>query len=216
MPGRSASDTNALAEGIAKLLLLVDDELGRPQSFDLAQYCLKIRNLGQPESTARKIKPGDSDAVVLGKNRCDEVVSSFGQQCLVRESARRDDASDLAFDRSLAGGWVAHLFTNGHGLAFAHQLGEVAFHCVVWHTCHRDRVASRFSARRERDIEELGGAFRVVVEDLVEVTHTIQHDHIRVLGLNGEVLPHHGSVYGGDFGFHSYCLSRPTGRSAAV
>jgi len=114
MPGRPTSDTNIFAEGIAEPLFFIDDKLGWSQTFDFAQNCLEVRCLGQPESAAGEIEPCDAKPVVCGKDCGNEVISIFSQQGLVRQGAGRNDASDFALDRPLAGGRVADLFTDGY------------------------------------------------------------------------------------------------------
>ena len=154
MPGRPASDTNILAEGIAELLFFIDDKLGWSQTFDFAQNCLEVQYFGQPESAAGEIEPCDAKPVVCGKYRGNQVIPVLSQQGFVRQGTGCNDASDFALDRAFAGGWVAHLFTDCHRLTLTHELGEVAFHGVVGHTGHRNGIAARFSARCQCDIQE--------------------------------------------------------------
>src|SRR5215510_3488598 len=62
------------------------------------------------------------------------------------------------------------------------------------HTRHPDRGARGSAARREREVEQARGLLRVVVEQLVEVTHAIEEQQVRVLGLETQVLLHHRGV----------------------
>jgi glycosyltransferase involved in cell wall biosynthesis len=55
---------------------------------------------------------------------------------------------------------------------------------VEGHAGHRDRLAGRLAALGQGDVEQRGGTPRVVVEQLVEVAHAIEHQPIRVLGLD--------------------------------
>jgi hypothetical protein len=65
---------------------------------------------------------------------------------------------------------------------------------VERHSRHRDRLARRLAARRERDIEQPRGALGVVVEQLVEIAHAIEQQHVGVLRLQAQVLLHHGCM----------------------
>ncbi|SST09789.1 Uncharacterised protein [Acinetobacter baumannii] len=60
--------------------------------------------------------------------------------------------------------------------------------------CHRDRLAAGLAARGQGDVEQLGGLLRVLVEQLVEVAHAIEHQLVGVLMLQFEVLLHHRRV----------------------
>src|SRR3546814_19950663 len=58
------------------------------------------------------------------------------------------------------------------------------------HTGHRDRLAGRTAALGQGDVEQPRRFARVVVEQLVEVAHAEEHQHVRVLRLGGEELLH--------------------------
>ena len=67
---------------------------------------------------------------------------------------------------------------------------------IEWirHAGHRDRRARRLTARGQRDVEESRGALRIVVEQLVEVAHPVEHQLVRMVGLDAQVLLHHRRV----------------------
>src|SRR5690606_39921030 len=46
----------------------------------------------------------------------------------------------------------------------------------------------------KRDIQYASSGFRVVKEQLVKVSHAIEHQLIRVLGFDAQILLHHGGV----------------------
>jgi len=56
---------------------------------------------------------------------------------------------------------------------------------------HADRRARRGAARRQGDVEQACGLFRVVVEQLVKIAHPVKEQDVRVLGLDAKVLLHH-------------------------
>ena len=121
----------------------------------------------------------------------EDVVAAFLEQCLVGDGARRDDAHHLPLHRSLGLAGIAALFANGHGLALADQPCEIGIEGDRGYTRHRDGRAGRGTALGERDVEQLGGAPRVLVEHLVEIAHAIEQEHVRVLRLDAQVLLHH-------------------------
>ena len=56
------------------------------------------------------------------------------------------------------------------------------------------------AARRQRDGQQLGGAFGIVEKQFVKITHAVENQGVRILGLDTEVLPHHRSLFGGGSG----------------
>src|SRR5690606_24328474 len=80
------------------------------------------------------------------------------------------------------------------GLAELDQPREIGLDRLHRHARHRDRRAVRLPALRQRDVDQLRCALRVVVEELVEIAHAIEEQHVRVLGLDRQVLPHHRRV----------------------
>ena len=61
-----------------------------------------------------------------------------------------------------------------------------------------------------------GRALRVVVEQLVEVAHAVEHQHVRVVGLDAEVLAHHRRMHGTDVCAHRVDLPADTSMDAYV
>ena len=62
------------------------------------------------------------------------------------------------------------------------------------HAGHRDWLAARLAAARQRDVDELRGAPRVIVEELVEVAHAVEQQRVGKPRLDGVVLLHDGRV----------------------
>src|SRR5205814_2894605 len=104
---------------------------------------------------------------------------------------RRDDAHHRALHGSLRGGRIGQLLADGDALALAYEPGEVAVHGVKRHAGHGDRLAGRLPARGEGDVEERRSAAGIVVEQLVEIAHAVEEQHVRVLTLDAQVLLHH-------------------------
>src|SRR5262249_3259704 len=74
----------------------------------------------------------------------------------------------------------------------SYELGEVLVDRMVGHARHLDRRASRGAARGEREVEQSRRALGVVVEHLVEISHAVEQQDVRVLRLEAQVLLHHG------------------------
>src|SRR2546430_4378152 len=53
------------------------------------------------------------------------------------------------------------------------------------------RRSSTSPARGEGDVEERRSAAGIVVEQLVEIAHAVEEQHVRVLTLDAQVLLHH-------------------------
>ncbi len=130
--------------------------------------------------------------------RQQQVVALFFQQGGVGDGAGGDDAHDFALDRAFAGGGVADLFADGDGLAHLHQPRQVLLGGVVRHARHLDRLPVGSAALGERDVEQLGCAHCIVMEQLVEIAHAVEQQHVRMLRLDAQVLLHHGSLLGVD------------------
>jgi hypothetical protein len=111
-----------------------------------------------------------------------------GQQLAVGQRAGGDDAHHLALHRPLASADLADLLGHRHRLALPHQLGQVALHRHHRHAGHHHRLAAAGAAHRQRDVEQGVGAPCVVVEQLVEVTHAEEHQQVRVVGLDAQIL----------------------------
>src|SRR5690606_29588474 len=61
---------------------------------------------------------------------------------------------------------------------------------------HGNGIATRLAARGESDVQQLGSLLGVLVEQLVEVAHAVEHQLIRMLALELPVLLHHRGVFG--------------------
>ena len=112
----------------------------------------------------------------------------------VGHRAGRDHAHDLARDRALARRGVADLLADRDRFAELHEPREIGFGGMHGHAGHRDRLAGRLPALRERDVDELGRAARVVVEELVEIAHSVEQQRVRELRFDRVVLLHHRRV----------------------
>ena len=97
---------------------------------------------------------------------------------------------------------IADLLADRDRLALAHGAREVVVERLHRHARHRDRLAAGRAARGQRDVEQARRLARVVEEQLVEVPHPIEQQHVRVLRLDAQVLGHDGGV---GRGFGLFC-----------
>ena len=67
---------------------------------------------------------------------------------------------------------------------------------MVRHAGHRDRGAAGLAARGQRDVEQFGGAFRIVVEQLIKIPHPEQQEGLGKIGLDAKILLHQRRMSG--------------------
>ena len=66
------------------------------------------------------------------------------------------------------------------------------------HTRHRNCIAGRFAARRQRDVDQFGSASGIVIKQLVEITHPVKQQQVGMLRLDVQILAHHRGVFFAD------------------
>ena len=173
--------------------ILGEQELGGLQALDLGVQRIEVGELGDAEAPAREIEPGQADAR-RERHGGEQPRLLVVEQRGVGDGARRDDAHDLARDRALARRGIADLLADRDRFAEPHEPREIGLGRVHGHAGHRDRLAARLAAARQRDVDELRRAARVVVEELVEIAHAIEQQRVREPRLDGVVLLHDGRV----------------------
>jgi hypothetical protein len=87
-----------------------------------------------------------------------------------------------------------NLLAEGDALALADELRQIPLDSVERHAGHRDRLPGRLPAGRQGDIEQRGRTPCVLEEQLVEISHPVEEQDVRVLALDAQVLLHHGRV----------------------
>ncbi len=198
VPGRHARDrAGAGRHGLDRRV--GGEDFGRADPLERrAQFV--GRDFREPQRAAGEVEPGQAHvgehaALVVAQAQREQVdVGLVGEQGGVGQRAGRDHAHHLALDRALRGGGVADLLADRHRFAELHQLRQVLLDRVVRHAGHLDRVAGRRAALREGQVEQARGFFGVVVEQLVEVAHPVEDERVRMIGLDAQVLLHHGRV----------------------
>jgi hypothetical protein len=191
VPRRTLADESRHAR---RQRMLGNEQLGGAQALDLARQRFAALRFEHVEAAARQLQPGEAEALAVAEQRSEQRVAALFEECLVGDRARRHDAHHLALDRPFGLGRIADLLADRDRFAAPHELRQVALDAVERHARHRNRLASRLAARGQRDVEQARGALRIVIEQLVEIPHAVEQQHVRMLRLEAQVLLHHGSV----------------------
>ena len=142
----------------------------------------------EPEGAGGEVDEGDAVVVAVAENS-GEVVVAFGvEDVFFKDGSGGDDAGDFAADDALGLGGIFHLFADGDLDPGADKASEVHFGGVVGDAAHGDALAFG-----EGDVEDLGGAFGVVEEHFVEVTHAEEEEGVvGQFAADSAELLHHG------------------------
>ena len=177
----------------------VDDFTGRHARQPSRQVVAVA--FGQMHQSLRHAQPRQAATGALALVNGQHIGFGFvAQQGAVGQRAGRDHAHHFALDWAFAGGHIADLFTNGDRLAQFDEARQIRFDRMKGHACHDHRLTVGLTALGERDVQQAHGFFGVAVEQLVKVAHSIKQQRIGVLGLESQVLPHHGRVAVGNRG----------------
>jgi len=191
-----AAQTGVLSPGCGRGDLLADQQFRRLQPFQFVEQHRLALHLGDGEATATQIQLGQTVDVLDLMQRYQQVIAAFVQQGFVGQGTGGDDPHHLPFHRPLAGCGIAQLLADGHRQPQLDQLGQVAVHRVERDASHRNRCTGRLAAGGQGDIEQLGGALGVVVEQFVEIAHPVEQQNTGMLGLDAQILLHHRGVIG--------------------
>jgi len=150
--------------------------------------------LGEAELARREVERRDTRALARGGERREQRVAAGVEQAGVGQRPRRHDPGDAPLDGTLARRRVPDLLDDHRRLAQPDQAGEVRLDRVVGNARHRYRRACGLAPGGQRDVEQARRLLGVAVEQLVEVPHPVEHELVRVPGLEPEVLDHHRRV----------------------
>ena len=127
----------------------------------------------------RGITPRQGIGALVVGNGAQIVVLLGIQKRIFRQSTRRDQSDDIAFDD----GFVAtlfrlsrrfELFANCHAKPLLDQGQKVLFRRMMRHAAHCDILALVLAAFGEGNIERFGGGHGIVKKQLIEITHAIK------------------------------------------
>ena len=194
VPGRAPFQARYAFECSRCLPGLTDQQLARFEAFQFTQQIAERVQYLHAKPPAGQIQHRQSIGVTMFGAGRQQIVAPLLQQGLIGNRAGRDDTNHLAFHRPLGPGRIADLLAYGDRFTQSHQPTQVLIHGVHRYTGHGNGFTRRLPAAREGDIQQARGATCVVVEQLVKVSHAIEDQNVRVLGLDAQVLLHHGRV----------------------
>ncbi len=158
--------------------------------------------LGQREGAGREFDGRDPVETVRvvepdARQGHEQVRPDGLEQALFRDGAGRDDAHHgAAHDRlaaALAGfRWILGLFADRDRVARRDQRVQVVVRPLHRHAAHGDVLALMLAALGQDDAEHLGRNGRILEEELVEIAHAVEQQGIGMVGLDAEILRHHG------------------------
>ena len=131
-------------------------------------------------------------AGALAVNARQIVVFILGQHAAFNDRAGRDNADDVALDKTLGEGRVLHLLTDGDLVALGDQACHVSLVGVERHAAHRGAffLAAVFAGQRQFQLPR--SRQRVVVEHFIEVTDAVEQNLVGMLFFDFKILLHHG------------------------
>ena len=217
LPGGAARDRRRTVDvAVAgRWQVAVDDHLGGREPRQPAGK-IGLGALGQADLAVRQRRPRQAEAIGDAADGNEDRIALLGEQVALGQRPRRDDADDLALDRSLGRADLADLLADRDRLAEPDQLGEVGVDRVHRHAGHRDRLARARAARGQGDVEQAMRALRVIEEELVEVAHPVEEERVGMLGLDAQVLLHHRRVADRLGGVHRRSRARIADRPYAA
>jgi hypothetical protein len=126
------------------------------------------------------------------------------EEAFLRNGARGDEAHHVpahhGFRSPFLGlGGIFGLFADRNPVPQPDQALEVVVRPVHGHPTHGDILPLVLAAFGEHDAEGLAGDFRILEEELVEISHPVEQKAIRIRRLDLDILCHHGrdaSVHG--------------------
>jgi len=199
IPGRAAAHTAALFQRQALRPVVRNQQFRRAQALQFGEQGFPALEFLHAETSAGDVQHRQTEQALIADYGGQQVVAALVEQRLVAYRARRDDAHHLAFHWPLAGGRVADLLADHHRFAKLDQARQIALGGVERNAGHGYRRARRLTARSQGDVEQRSGLLGIVVEQLIEVAHAVEHQLIRMLALELPVLLHHGRM-GGEVG----------------
>ncbi len=104
--------------------------------------------------------------------------------------AGSDQFDDSALDEEFGLFRVFQLFADSHPLSRPYQFGQIGVYGVERKACQFDRSRRARRAFGERDAQNPGGRDGVFAECLVEISHPVEQDGIRIFRFGGVILLH--------------------------
>ena len=138
----------------------------------------------------RKAKPG---AVLAAKHTAQVVVDAVLQHIALDHRTGGDDSYNLSFNDALGGSRVLHLLADGHLVAPAHQLGNIAVCAVEGHAAHRRPLLLAAVPTGEHQVQLFAGDLGIIKKHFIKIAQTEKQNHICIILLDLKILLHHGA-----------------------
>ena len=200
---RRAGDADPLPHLLVGEQPVGGDHLARGQAHDLAGK-VRGRHLAHLELPGRDVERGERDHIGLATARlgavehCGQIVARLGvEQAVLGQRAGRDQAHHVAAHDCLRAalprlGRVLELLAHGDAEALADQPLQVFVGAMDRHAAHGDVVAQVLAALGQHDAQRLRRGHGVLEEQLVEVSHAVEKQAVRIGRLDLQELRHGG------------------------
>ncbi len=169
----------------------VVQSLRRIQALQFTGQGFLAGDFQHSKASRAQVQVGDAVMLLLLAHGQQQIVHFVVQQGFIGQGARRHNPHHLAIHGPLAGGRIADLLGDGHRDPGLHQSRQIILCSVVGHAAHGNGFPGGFSARGERNIQQFGRALGILIKQLVKITHTVEHQVLRVICLDAQELLHH-------------------------
>ena len=148
----------------------------------------------------RHIAKGGACVLLIQKETTEKIAAPVVEAGAVDDRAGRDNADDIALDKSLGERRVLGLLADGDLVALGDQARDVGVARMVGDAAHRRLILRRLAAvaGRQRQIKLARGELGILVEHLIEVAQAEKEDRILILLLDLQILLHHRRDLGHD------------------
>ena len=163
---------------------LLDDTGRRAFASKLRHGKFAGRHVGVGQPAAL---PAPCRHIAHRQHRQQVVVLVFAQQAGFCHRPRCDHPRHLALDQPFAVR-LGHLLAHGDVMPLFDQPGDVALHRMIGHARHRHALVLADRAAGQHQIKLTRCRFGITIERLVEVAQAEQHDAVRIVLLDVEIL----------------------------
>ncbi len=184
VPGWPLTTAGPVHQRYRQPMIFADQQLRRLPALQQRLQLLVPLHPGHHETTGGHVQARRAHRRAVLEQRAQQRVAALLQQRLVAHRPRRHDAHHLALHRPLGQRRIADLLADHHRLAQLHQPRQIPLGRVIGNPRHRNRLAVALAALRQGDIQQPRRLLRVAEKQLVEIPHPVEHQLIRVLGLN--------------------------------
>ena len=157
----------------------------------LLQFPVVVGQQRGMELTGGDIGKAQACLSVFHTDRGQIIVLSLIQHTVFQHGTRRHHPDNAPLYQPLCGGWVFHLLTDGHFIAFLHQPGQIGLIAVKRHAAHGRPLFQPAVPSGQGQIQFPGSDFRIVKKHFVEVSQPKKQQGPGVFLLELEVLFHH-------------------------